>query len=643
MILRACGILCFFLSIATGLASAQTVTYRMGSATDLVDNAFYTGTAGGRAAFWGSMNHGGTTVAFYGVDYTSGFETEIYLVDVGDPSSWRKLTTGFVEIPQSLVTWSPDDSTLFIGSRRVDVVTGAVDQPQYFGRNLNDVTATALPANNWIFVETGELGEDNFIALPILNSGQPDTGRQPIFVTNFPAGTFTTVGLDWPGVAPDGHALAFATYAGRGAGVNDLSDVYILQNLTAILAAAPIPSTNISSLAPTTLSSPVTSIRVGGVPDNFAIAGAFSSDGSLLLYSEDWNNVFDNENFFNSFSTTDFEVMVSNSDGSGSDFRIVAPGNQGANATTPGGTRLIYVDTGAGGPLDIHCFISTLEVATTVAGTTVGSPADNTIVTTSPQTVQDGSGTLVTVPSSTTIDFPDGGPQEIQIETPIDPATDEQLPPGVGAIPVVRDFGPDGTTFNPPIDITISYTDTEIGLIDESTLQVYLFNDLSGIFDIPVNTITNRDTINNTITFKVTHFSVFGVGSPADTDQDGVGDTLDADDDNDGIIDNADSSPFDTDNDGLTNANDPDDDSDEINDQDDSQPYDTDNDGFNNNIDGDDDGDGMPDGLEADFGTDPLDAEDAPAGVPLSPAPVIVILLGLGVAVLAARKKLKTA
>lgn len=73
-----------------------------------------------------------------------------------------------------------------------------------------------------------------------------------------------------------------------------------------------------------------------------------------------------------------------------------------------------------------------------------------------------------------------------------------------------------------------------------------------------------------------------------DSDNDGMGNACDEDDDNDGIIDLNDALPLDAD-----------------------ESVDTDHDGIGNNADTDDDGDGMPDIFETGIGLNPLDAGDA--------------------------------
>lgn len=99
-----------------------------------------------------------------------------------------------------------------------------------------------------------------------------------------------------------------------------------------------------------------------------------------------------------------------------------------------------------------------------------------------------------------------------------------------------------------------------------------------------------------------------------DTDGDGLGDRVaDSDDDADGIDDSEDEYPLDTDNDGIENSMDPDDDGDGVPDAEDDFPLDatesldTDGDGVGNNADADDDNDGVNDESDA----LPLDATES--------------------------------
>ncbi|WP_051686001.1 S8 family peptidase [Rheinheimera texasensis] len=110
-------------------------------------------------------------------------------------------------------------------------------------------------------------------------------------------------------------------------------------------------------------------------------------------------------------------------------------------------------------------------------------------------------------------------------------------------------------------------------------------------------------------------------GGDNDVDSDGILNAVDADNDNDGVVDTDDALPFDptettdTDKDGVGNNADPDDDNDGVADTADAFPLDpkesvdTDKDGIGNNADPDDDNDGTPDLSDA-FPLDPLETTD---------------------------------
>ena len=107
----------------------------------------------------------------------------------------------------------------------------------------------------------------------------------------------------------------------------------------------------------------------------------------------------------------------------------------------------------------------------------------------------------------------------------------------------------------------------------------------------------------------------------SDVDADGIGDNTDTDNDNDGVEDVNDAFPLDpsesadADSDGLGNNIDPDDDNDSVRDEDDAFPYDasentdTDLDGVGNNADNDDDNDGVEDESDI-FPLDPNESVD---------------------------------
>lgn len=604
--------------------------YTMGTATDLLDAAYYAGEAvdgsnvAGRWGFFGRASNAGTQVAFWAVNIDTS-QPAIFVVDVGDTSSWRRITPDFVSAPDAPIYWTPDDSALFVGDSKIVVPPvgqmGTITTPLIHGFGLDDTSMTALNSDNWAFARAaGEV-----IALPIHPNGDEDAGRQPIYVTNLVG---AGIDADWPSVAPDGTALSFADYDGIGAlGVQpDLGDVYSIENLESILAAPKIPSTDISSLAPTSVEEEtVIKIRTAE-SENFAHTSAYSQDKSLVFFNEDWNNVFADADYFATFVLSDFDIMVAGADGFEADVRLQEPGNQAAVAPTHGGTRFVFVRDVASVP---HLFITTFEVSLPIAGTQIGN---NDLTTVAPQSARDGSGTEIKVLTGTTVDFPAAANQEINIMTPTNPVTAPELPAGIDGIPVVRDLGPDGTTFSPAAEVTIQYADAEVAGMDEPNLKVFKFNPGSGIYDQEITTITGRDLDANTISFTLTSFSTYGIGGVAlssiDTDGDGLPDATDPDDDNDGIPDASDPFPLDTDNDGMDNDVDPDDDNDGIPDGSDAFPLDTDNDGLDNAADSDDDNDGVLDQIEIVFGTDPLDALDTPS-VPLGGAITLILLTTL--------------
>lgn len=76
------------------------------------------------------------------------------------------------------------------------------------------------------------------------------------------------------------------------------------------------------------------------------------------------------------------------------------------------------------------------------------------------------------------------------------------------------------------------------------------------------------------------------IGKANDHDNDGIADAQDQDDDNDGVLDvNESGKANDHDNDGISDAQDQDDDNDGISDTKDAKPFDRDNDGENDNVD----------------------------------------------------------
>ena len=191
---------------------------------------------------------------------------------------------------------------------------------------------------------------------------------------------------------------------------------------------------------------------------------------------------------------------------------------------------------------------------------------------------------------------------------------------------------------NPSVAYLISSTDVEsLDSVDEKQDNLVLVEDLFGDSDNDglknfADVDDDNDGVNdvvdefqfNELEWKDSDLDGFGDNSDAfpkdprewlDTDDDGIGNNRDSDDDADGIPDNEDLHPLDTDNDGLDNDVDEDDDNDGVLDTDDDLPYDEtetsdwDLDGIGDNADTDDDNDGVSDDNDA-FPFDPSESTD---------------------------------
>jgi len=540
--------------------------------------------------------------------------------------------------------WGEDKTVDFIPARAGEFQTIVLDMsshPLWAGTITN------------LRLDPHGLTEPNIRAIPVHPNGNVDTSRDAVFVTNFDRSTLNG-SLDWVAVAPDFSAFAVADYAQSSTpGVADPSNLMVVRDLPAILSAPTIPNSNISTLAPR--SPELDAAAPLRYSPNFGQAPSFSQDASVVLYVEDSANLFRNADFFGSLLVADLDVGVSPARGNSQGFILNKPGNQSIPTATRGGTRVIYVRDIAN-PFDLRLFATSLESETLLNGTIDGG---GQLVTTATETAKDPAGTTITLPPATTITFPPGVLEpNIAIETPLSPVSSAQLPtpapgePLINGIPVVRTFGPSGTTFSPSIPVTITYTDKEIEGLIESELRVFLFNTVSGVFDIEIpdavdapaapKRIINRDLANNTITFVTNSFSNFGIGAELDPSFDGDGDGMpDAWEIENGLDPNnpADAGS-DADNDGLSNveeylagtdAGNPDSDGDGLPDgwevANGFDPLDDGSIDVNNGPSGDPDGDGFTN-LEEYLGdSDPQDTDSSPVPMPLGPISLVVIAL----------------
>ena len=128
-------------------------------------------------------------------------------------------------------------------------------------------------------------------------------------------------------------------------------------------------------------------------------------------------------------------------------------------------------------------------------------------------TSEDSVSTIV-IPEGTTPINDQGEPQDESITCqPSD--IPEDAPPADNVI-AVYDYGPDGTTFDQPVTITMSYDPAEIpeGVAEED-LIIAFFDESTGEW-VPLDDIV-VDTENNTISGTVTHFTIFGILWPEPT------------------------------------------------------------------------------------------------------------------------------
>ena len=79
-------------------------------------------------------------------------------------------------------------------------------------------------------------------------------------------------------------------------------------------------------------------------------------------------------------------------------------------------------------------------------------------------------------------------------------------------------FEPDGLVLDPPGTAVITYLDAEVAGIDETTLDVMLFNGVTDQWELAV--VLSRDPDNNSLTIEVSHFSN-RLPVQRDADQDG--------------------------------------------------------------------------------------------------------------------------
>jgi len=510
--------------------------------------------------------------------------------DEGDPSRTIEITAPDERSTYwEAVAWSPDGSSVLYGGPGVDIVRkSSAGDGTFFSPiptphgNVLGIHTTLLPDGNRMIV----CSDNELYVYEITPAAGVISGPTLVFVATPPDEEALS-----PRLNPDGSKAVFNIRPDQD---RSKHDIYVLDLDPILDSTVPVPHGIAEGIASGV-------IRTIEDRPNFGMLPSFTNDGEMVTWSEDVTGQFVEPTQPSSGGgiIMDFDIMIGSADGGGIPHQLIAAGNQAQIHMSPGGLRVCFTDDP-----DVlwDLYVGTLVVAQKVEGT--HEPVANTVTTDQEQVVEDGSGAEVTIPQDIVVDFPPDVEPEITMQSPIDPVEEPELPPDVDAIPVLREFGPQDTTFSVPVAVTITYTDAQIAGMNEATLRVFAYNELTEVFDIeiPEEDITDRDLENNSITFLVDHFSIFGLGASTDTDGDGIIDSVDDDDDNDGDPDVSDPMPQDGDNDGYGDTVDPDDDSDGIPDGDEpGSGSDTDNDGDPNATDPDDDGDGILDGDEVDM------------------------------------------
>jgi hypothetical protein len=118
-----------------------------------------------------------------------------------------------------------------------------------------------------------------------------------------------------------------------------------------------------------------------------------------------------------------------------------------------------------------------------------------------------------------TIDIPKGTAALNKEGEPLEGIDVEEVAPhtppaGKNIIGMPYDFGPDGATFDPPIDITFRYDPADIPEeVAPETLIIAYYDTVSGRWVELENIVV--DPVTHTVTGKASHFTVFAVLVPA--------------------------------------------------------------------------------------------------------------------------------
>jgi hypothetical protein len=124
-------------------------------------------------------------------------------------------------------------------------------------------------------------------------------------------------------------------------------------------------------------------------------------------------------------------------------------------------------------------------------------------------TIEDATGTVLTVDSGTTVHLPPGADTALAFEAPII-KNDSVQPDKAEFLQVQREFFPDGVKFDPPATLAYHYEDQDVKGIDESELRTYKYDNVADTI-VAEYKVVGRDTARNILKQEVKGFSLFRI------------------------------------------------------------------------------------------------------------------------------------
>lgn len=135
-------------------------------------------------------------------------------------------------------------------------------------------------------------------------------------------------------------------------------------------------------------------------------------------------------------------------------------------------------------------------------------PANDITITNSEKISASSGGTVTNEESNAKADIP---PNALTQDTNIETGIFNNPPEGADLTGILTYFGPAGTTFNEPVEITISYDANDLpeSIENEEDLKIIRFNKSEGYWEELATTV---ETDNQLLTATTDHFSGFGAG-----------------------------------------------------------------------------------------------------------------------------------